>query len=166
MSGECVNVTNNVIACHDANAIRIYGGGNMVKQSVRTHSKVTNNYMYDIGRMKMTGGHAIGQEGACVDIMNNTAHYVPQGTYSGGWEVRDTKVMYNEFYNFGMNLADVGAYYMRYSGSALGNEVAYNYFYDYGSVRRRFFPRKLSPQHLYRRCGLRRSAGRRKVQQG
>lgn len=134
MSGECVEIINNVIACHDANALRIYGGGDMIKQSVRTHSKVVNNYMYDIGRMKMTGGHAIGQEGACVDIMHNTAHYVPQGTYSGGWEVRDTKVMYNEFYNFGMNLADVGAYYMRYSGSALGNEVAYNYFYDYGSV--------------------------------
>ncbi|MBQ8587792.1 MAG: right-handed parallel beta-helix repeat-containing protein, partial [Clostridia bacterium] len=136
LSGDNVQVKNNVIAFHDGNAVRIYGGGTMIKKTTRTHSKVENNYMYEVGRHNVTGGHAMSQEGACVDIMHNTAHYVEHGTYSAGWEARDTRLMYNEFYNFGRNLSDVGAYYMRYSGSALGNEVAYNYFYDYGPVNK------------------------------
>ncbi len=134
LGGEHINVTGCVMAFMDGNGAEINCGLKEVSKSVREQNKFSNNYIYDVARLAGSLGHAVQAEGAALDITHNTMHYMAEGTYIGGTEVRDNKVMYNEFYNYGLQLTDLGAFYYGKSGSALGNEVAYNYFYDYESV--------------------------------
>jgi len=137
LSGEQTSVTGCVIACADGNAVLIGGGLQERKKSLRKQRSFTNNYIYDVARNTGSLGHAIRSEGSEIDITHNTIHYVAEGTYIGGTETCDNRIMYNEFYNYGLQLTDLGAFYFGKSGSALGDEVAYNYFYDYESVNPR-----------------------------
>lgn len=127
-------ITGSVIAHCDGRAVTMYGNKGQTKAN-RIYSRFTNNYVYDIGQVSNSLGHAVvSEEGSCVEISHNTMHYLPQGVTFGGWTTCDWKIKNNEFYDFGMNLSDVGGFYIGYTGSAIGTEVAYNFFYDYEPV--------------------------------
>ena len=68
------NITNCVIAYMDGNGIQIYYGEQAVKGHSEQLRKVTNNYIYDVGRMTGSLGHAIQSEGSAVEISHNTPH--------------------------------------------------------------------------------------------
>lgn len=124
-------IENCVIAHHDGRGIS-FGGEAEIKKAIRKYSTIRNNYFYDLGNLSTSLGHAIiSTSGSGVDIYQNSMHYLPQGTFLGGWDVCDVRLFYNEFYNYGRNLSDMGGFYIGYCGSAIGTEVAYNYFYDY-----------------------------------
>ena len=124
-------IENCVIAHHDGRGIS-FGSEGEIKKAVRDYSIIRNNYFHDLGNLSTSLGHAIiSTSGSGVDIYQNTMHYLPQGTFLGGWDVCDVRLFYNEFYNYGRNLSDMGGFYIGFCGSAIGTEVAYNYFYDY-----------------------------------
>ena len=128
--GNNLSVENCVIAHHDGRALGQRGEDEVTK-SLRTPNIFKNNYIYDVGSMCTSLGHAVVLEGSGVDVIGNTMHYLPQGTTFGGATTCDWRVLNNEFYNYGLNLSDVGGFYIGYTGGAIGTEVAYNFFYDY-----------------------------------
>ncbi len=125
---------NNYIAHCDGTVLYSSGGNSLVNDRTSKRIQVNNNYITQCGGMMINGGHGLSIRGARSDMHNNTIHNMPSGAQNG--TLLDSTMKYNEFYNFGRDITDVGAYYvgMGNNGKVLGVDIEYNFIYDYGPV--------------------------------
>lgn len=104
-------------------------------------TEIIGNYFYSVGAKGRNMVHAI----YTIDanrfvITNNTFHNLIGGGIIGGFA--ESKILYNEFYNYGQQLSDMGAFYEGQAKNKTQKEIAYNFFYDYTTKNK-----KLASEH-------------------
>lgn len=109
------------------------GGGISVSSGARNtltpgNCKITNNNVYNFGRIFRTYQAAIAAEGVGNEVTYNTIHDAPHlGIKVGG---NDNKISNNEIYNIVFECSDSGGIYTGRSWTNWGNEISYNYLHD------------------------------------
>ncbi len=93
-------------------------------------TRIIGNYFYDVASKGRNNPHAIWTLDANnFEINHNTFHNLVGGGITGGFA--NSKMLYNEFYNYGQQYSDMGAFYEGQTKSRVKKELAYNFCYDY-----------------------------------
>lgn len=127
------NIYNSKFMHLASNAIIVYGtvlnydSGELADLGT---TEIIGNYFYDVAEKGRNMPHAIYTISAKnFLITNNTFHNLAGGGIIGGFA--DSKLMFNEFYNYGQQYADMGGIYQGQTKNRTQQEIAYNFFYDY-----------------------------------
>lgn len=125
---------NNYMAHNDGSCLYAQTSDSLVNDRTADRVEIKNNYMTQSGGMMGNSGHAMRCKIRHGDVHNNTIHNMYYGAQIAN--MSDSTMKYNEIYNFGKDVTDVGAYYVGKSDSGLnlGVDLEYNFIYDYGPV--------------------------------
>lgn len=92
------------------------------------NSEITNNNIYNFGRIFRTYQAGISVNGVGNKAMYNTIHDTPHCAIRFGGN--DNIISHNEIYNVVYECSDSGAIYSGRNWTCWGNEISYNYFHD------------------------------------
>lgn len=123
-------------------AVRLYGKHNTVSKNGLFHVGgfgiyISHSEIPDTVSNTIIGNYISDcRTGICFSaaglrVENNTVHNMPQSALVGFMDTYATSIRYNEFYNCLREFSDAGVIYFGKRYSDPGNEIAYNYIYDF-----------------------------------
>ena len=107
--------------------VRILGGDRDALTSANNFA--TNNHIYDFARLDRGNHPAVAIEGCGNQATYNWIHSTPQEAIYFSGNNHDIK--YNKIHNVCQEAGDAGAIYSWMDWSFRGNEISYNYIYDF-----------------------------------
>jgi hypothetical protein len=119
---------------HDMGCGGIYAGGGERKTLTPAGHAITNNHIWQVGRVKKTytppiglGAYDSGYAAGCT-VAHNLIHDVPHAAVLYGGN--DNVLEFNHIYRVALDSGDVGAFYTWNDWTSRGNVVRYNFIHD------------------------------------
>ena len=119
---------------HDTGCGGIYAGGGDRKTLTPAGHAITNNHIWQVGRVKKTytppiavGVYDAGYTCGCL-VAHNLIHDIPHAAVLYGGN--DNTFEYNHIYRVALDSGDVGAFYTWNDWTSRGNVVRYNFIHD------------------------------------
>jgi len=119
---------------HDMGCGGIYAGGGDRKTLTPAGHAITNNHIWQVGRVKKTytppiavGAYDSGYAAGCL-VAHNLIHDIPHAAVLYGGN--DNVLEFNHIYRVALDSGDVGAFYTWNDWTSRGNVVRYNFIHD------------------------------------